>query len=81
MKIIDEITAFLLPFREGQSVQWTAFLGAVAIATALIVPPILDNAAKTYADNRAFGIDRVITGSVEESRRYTVRKSILDDAE
>ena len=49
-KIIEEISAFLLPFREGQSVQWAAFLGAVAIAAALTVPPVLDNAARTRDD-------------------------------
>ena len=60
------------------SVQLAAFFGALAILVALIGTPYLDKAAKSYAENKAFGIDRVITGSVNKSKRYTVRKSVLD---
>ena len=65
--------------RSGQStVQMAAFFGALAVVVALVGAPLLDKASKEYADNRAFGIDQVITGSIEKSKRYTVRKSVLD---
>lgn len=79
MKIIDEVLGFLLPNRDGHSVGIALFFGAVAVATALIATPFLDRAAVQYAENRAFGIDRVMTGSVDQPRRYTVRRSVLDD--
>ncbi len=82
MKIIQEFFAFILPSGNGHSVQMAVFLAGLALATALIAPPFLDKAAKTYADNRAFGIDTVITGSIEKAERRTIRRSVLDgDAE
>lgn len=79
IKFLQECLSFFLPAREGHSVQWAVFLGAIAVVTAIVAPPMLDKAAKTYADNRAFGIDQVITSSIEKKKRYTVRKSVLDD--
>jgi hypothetical protein len=78
MKIIEEIISFILPNREGHSVGMALFIAAIAVATALIAPPFLNGAADRYADNRAFGIDTVITGSVEKAKRHTIRKSVLD---
>lgn len=79
MKFIQEFFAFVLPSRSGHSVQMAIFLSALALATALIAPPFLDKAAKTYADNRSFGIDTVITGSIDRAERKTLRRSVLDD--
>ena len=63
----------------GEStIKMAAFFGALAVVVALVGAPMLDKASKEYADNRAFGIDQVITGSIEKSKRYTIRKSVLD---
>ena len=78
MKTLTEILAFIMPNSDGQSLQLAVFFSAVALAAALLSAPLLDRAAETYAENRAFGIDRVITGSVE-GKRYTIRKSVLDN--
>ncbi|MEM9279638.1 MAG: hypothetical protein AAGA76_13795, partial [Pseudomonadota bacterium] len=61
------------------SVQLAAFFSALAVAVALMSAPMLNHASKQYAENRALGIDNVITGSVEKTKRYTVRKSVLDE--
>ena len=75
-------TRHLINFRSSQSgetsVQLAAFFSAVAVVVALVSTPFLDKAAKEYAENRSFGIDQVITGSVNKTKRYTVRKSVFD---
>ena len=62
----------------GATLQSALLFGAVAIALAVLVTPQLQQAADVYAENKALGIDRVITGSVEKKRTYTIRKSVLD---
>ncbi len=68
---------------DGNSTVKTALLfGAVAVAISVLAAPALQNATKLYAENRAFGIDQVMTGSVKKPKRYIVRKSVLSgDAE
>ncbi|MEM7290396.1 MAG: hypothetical protein AAF412_08545 [Pseudomonadota bacterium] len=80
MKVFKEILALIVPNTRGQTFQWAVFIGAIAFATALFAPPALDKAAKNYAESRGLGIDQVVTGSVEQrAKRYTIRKSVLDD--
>lgn len=62
----------------GASVQAAMLFGAIGMAMAVLAAPMLQGAVDYYAENRAFGIDRVMTGSVEKGNRYTVRKSVLD---
>ena len=62
----------------GATLQSALLFGAVAMALAVLVTPQLQQAADIYAENKALGIDRVITGSVEKKRTYTIRKSVLD---
>ncbi len=62
-------------------IRTTLWIGAVALGVAVLSAPLLDNASKTYAENRAFGIDRVLTGSIKNSKRYTVRRSVLQQGE
>lgn len=75
-------TRHLVSFKRSNSgettVQLATFFAAVAVVVALVSTPFLDKAAKEYAENRSFGIDQVITGSVDETKRYTIRKSVLD---
>ncbi len=58
--------------QSGQStVQIAAFFGALALVVALVGAPMLDKASKEYADDRSFGIDQVITGSIQKSNDKT----------
>lgn len=53
-------------------------LGAIAMTLSVLTAPIIDNVSQTYADNTAFGIDRLMTGSIEAKKeRYIIRKSVL----
>ena len=62
----------------GASVQAALLFGAVAMALAVLAAPMLQSATEFYAENRAFGIDRVMTGSIAKGKRHTVRHSVLD---
>ena len=75
---ISKVFSFANDRHGGASVQTALLFGAVAIALSVLTAPFLEEAADTYAENRALGIDRVMTGSVKKSRRYTIRRSVLD---
>ena len=65
--------------RDGNvTVQSALLFGAIALSLSVLAAPLLNDAANRYAENRALGIDRVMTGSIEKSKTYTVRKSVLD---
>jgi len=78
MKLLNDIFGFLMPHSTGHTFQFAVFFGALAIVLAVVGVPILDKAAEEYAENRSFGIDQVITSSIEKSKRRSVRKSVLD---
>ncbi|MEM9332661.1 MAG: hypothetical protein AAGA53_15155 [Pseudomonadota bacterium] len=80
-RFVPLLADFLKSHSGETSVQLAAFFSALAVVVALMSAPMLDKAAKQYAENRSLGIDRVITGSVEKNKRYTVRKSVLDKFE
>ena len=61
------------------SVQVAVYFGAMALAMALVGVPVLNKASREYADNQAYGIDQTVTGSIDKPKRYTIRKSVLDD--
>lgn len=65
----------------GATLHTALLFGAVAMALSVLVAPQLKNAADIYAQNKALGIDRVMTGSIqnkEDTKTYTIRKSVLD---
>lgn len=62
----------------GTTVQTAMLFGAIALALSVLIAPQLQGAVDTYAENRALGIDHVITGSLKPSKKYTIRKSVLD---
>lgn len=65
----------------GATVQTALLFGAVGLGMAVLVAPVLQDAAHYYAENRAFGIDRVITGTVGDpaTNKYRVRRSVISD--
>ena len=75
----SRFTTVLWANRNGNiTVQSALLVGAVALSLSVLAAPLLNDAADRYAENRALGIDRVMTGSIEKSKTYTVRKSVLD---
>ncbi len=62
----------------GATLQAALLFGGVAMALSVLIAPQLKSAVDTYAENRALGIDKVITGSIKPTRQITVRKSVLD---
>jgi hypothetical protein len=66
--------------RSGMADPQTALLIAgISLAVAVLAAPMLQGAADSYAQNRGFGIDRVLTGAVGTSHRVTVRQSVLSE--
>lgn len=75
------IRRFMNDTHGGATLQTALLFGAVAMALSVLIAPQLKNAADIYAQNKALGIDRVMTGSVEkpdDTKTYTIRKSVLD---
>jgi hypothetical protein len=62
----------------GATVNAAILFGVIALAVAGLATPILRDAAETYAENRALGIDRAVTGNVDKSKRYIIRRSVID---
>ncbi|MCB1451712.1 MAG: hypothetical protein KDJ67_16635 [Nitratireductor sp.] len=65
----------------GATVQTALLFGAVALGMAVLAAPMLQDAAHYYAENRALGIDKVITGAVGDAatNKYRVRRSVMSD--
>lgn len=77
-------------FAENQSgetaVQTTLVFSAAVVVGVLVTVPMLNNASKDYAYNKNYGIDTVVTSSIDskkssKTKRYIVRKSIFDAVE
>ena len=62
----------------GATLQAAMLFGAVAMALSVLIAPQLKGVVDTYAENRALGIDKVITGNVKPVKQITIRKSVLD---
>ena len=65
----------------GATVQTALLFGAVALGMAVLAAPMLQDAAHYYAENRALGIDKVITGAVGDpgTNKYRVRRSVMSE--
>lgn len=63
----------------------TLLFGSAAVALSLIVVPEVDRRSRLFAEARNADVDPTITGSIapvpSEPKRYTQRRSVLDDAE
>ena len=65
--------------RGNAAVRPALIFAAIAMAMAVLLTPQVERAADQFVENRAMGIDRVITGSTEKVRQYTIRRSVLDE--
>lgn len=61
---------------------WGIAAVALAALAAAIVPPVAENGLVALLDDRAQGVDPIVTGTaaVAPQRRYTVRRSVLHSA-
>lgn len=57
--------------------------GAVAVAAALLLSPLMEEAGIRYSQSDAYGVDQVVTGSIgnQQKRRYRLQKSVLHQGE
>lgn len=66
--------------RRGVMETQTALLFAgISLAVAVLAAPLLQGAVERYAQYRALGVDRVLTGSVSSGPRLTIRRSVLQE--
>jgi len=63
------------------SVQSALLIGAGIIVVALIAAPLLESASRSYASNNTFGVDPLTTASTSKTKRYTIRRSVLQTGE
>jgi len=64
----------------GTLFQYSIALAGVAIIAALVVPFAIQEDIGFQAGNE-YGVDTLVTGSIKdetETKRYTIRRSILD---
>jgi hypothetical protein len=59
------------------SLRIALLFGAGAIALALLVAPIVDRQTRMQFASNPDNLDRISTGSVPRSDRYTIRRSVL----
>lgn len=78
VSIVGKVSDFQKNQHGGSTVQIALMFGAVAMAISVLAAPQVRNAVDIYAENKALGIDRVITGSIKPTKQYTIRKSVLD---
>lgn len=62
---------------DGSVLRLALLLGAIVLGVSVLVAPFLQNQAARYAGYGVAGIDRLVTGSVQKTERYTVRRSVL----
>ena len=67
-----------LPSEIGSTpVKAALAFAALAIVLALVVPTTFNEKSALFASN-SNGVDRIVTGAVKNTKRYHIRKSILD---
>ncbi len=67
-----------LPSEAGSTpVKAALVFAALAIVLALVVPTTFNENSALFARN-SNGVDRIVTGAVKNTKRYHIRKSILD---
>ena len=76
---IGRTFAFWRDRRGIMDTQMAFLVAGVSLAVAVLAAPVLQGAVAGYAQNRALGIDRVMTGSVSDGKRVTVRRSVLSE--
>ena len=62
----------------GELLRITIAIGGLVLGGTVLASPLLQDAAERYSENRPYGIDRMLTGSIDQpGRTYTIRRSVL----
>lgn len=77
-KIVTVIAALVLNKSGGTSMRFALVVAAVSIISALVIPMAMEESSLLASFERQ-NIDTIITGSVKKPKRYTIRKSVLDN--
>ncbi|EAB6717996.1 hypothetical protein DUP91_27110 [Salmonella enterica subsp. enterica] len=56
--------------------RFTILFGVMAVAIAMLIAPLAQDGANRVSFNGA-GVDTMSTGSIRQTDRYTVRRSVL----
>lgn len=78
LKLTESVLGFARNKSADMQLKMALLLGAIALAFSVLAAPMLETASVNYAENKSYGIDRVLTGSINGAKRYRVRKSVLD---
>ena len=72
----------LFNWLESSAMRTALLFGSVAVALALILTPIIDRGAGSVMANHAVSteLDRIATGSVNDAKTYTIRRSVLQSS-
>lgn len=62
---------------EGMTLRAVAMFGIAAAVVSVLAASALQDYSEQYAENQSYGVDRVMTGSINKTKRYTVHKSVL----
>ena len=85
---LTKLITSILPGTTGGPLQLAILCSAIVVIFAIYASPRLNDAVIEYVDNRHYGVDTVVTGSIDQSegtnevapiKRYTIRKSVLDE--
>ena len=75
-------TDFIKDESGGTTMRIALLFGAVGIAFSVLATPFLQTASQQYAAAGGYGVDTVVTGSINSpKKRYTIRKSVLNPNE
>ena len=72
----------LFNWLDSSAMRVALLFGSAAVAVALILTPIIDRGAGSVMANRAVSaeLDKIATGSVNDARVYTIRRSVLQSS-
>lgn len=70
-------TGFMSNINGDTSMQFALIVGAVAVASALMVPLAIQGNSRLASLGHQ-NVDTITTGSIKQGKRYRIRKSILD---
>lgn len=72
----------LFNWLESSAMRTALLFGSVAVALALILTPIIDRGAGSVMAKHAVSteLDRIATGSVNDAKVYTIRRSVLQSS-
>jgi hypothetical protein len=75
-KLPVALTRFLGETRASATVEISLAVAGAALFIAVLAAPLLQHSTRQFAESEP-GVDRISTGSVQPTARYTIRRSVL----